>query len=204
VGFDPAGKFLLAADLGLDKILVYRFDAQAGKLAPNSPPSAPATEAGAGPRHFAFSPGGKFLYAINELSSTVGVYGYDAARGSLAAVQSIPTVPAGTGGNSAAEIAVHPSGKFVYASNRGHNSIAIFSVDAESGKLTAIGHEPTQGGSPRHFAIDPAGAYLIAANQDSGTLVVFKIDPATGKLAATGAKAEVPSPVCVVFAPPGK
>ena len=203
VGFDPAGKILLAADLGIDKIMMYRFDAAAGKLAPNAPPSAPAAEAGAGPRHFAFSPSGKFLYAVNELNSTVGVYAYDAARCSLTAVQSVSTV-AGGGGSSAAEVAVHPSGKFVYASNRGPNNIAIFTVDADTGKLTLAGHEPTQGGGPRHFAIDPTGAYLVAANQDSDNLVVFKIDAATGKLKATGVKASVPSPVCVLFMPAAK
>jgi 6-phosphogluconolactonase len=199
VGFDPAGKVLLAADLGADKIFTYRLDETSGKLSPGAQPSAPAATAGAGPRHFAFSPSGKFLYVINELNSTVGVYAYDAARGSMTVVQSIA---AGEGGGGA-EIAVHPTGKFVYASVRGPNHIAIFSADA-TGKLTAVGRESTQGNGPRHFAIDPSGKFLIAANQDSGNLVVFQIDPATGKLKATGAKATVSKAVCILFMPPAK
>jgi 6-phosphogluconolactonase len=201
VGFDPAGKIALAADLGADKIFVYQYDAVSGKLSVSSRValSASPPEAGAGPRHFAFSPSGKFLYEINELNSTVGVYSYDAASGALAAVQSVSTVAPGAKGGSAAEVAVHPSGKFVYASTRGTNTLAAYAVDPVSGKLTPVGFEPTQGGGPRHFAIDPTGAYLIVANQDAGNLVVFKIDPATGKLKATGGKAQVPQAVCVTF-----
>jgi len=200
VGFDPAGKVLLAADLGADKVFEYRLDEGTGRLSPGAQPFAPAATAGAGPRHLAFSPSGKFLYIINELNSTVGVYAYDASRGSLTVVQS---VAAGEGGGGA-EIAVHPSGKFVYASVRGPNHIAIFSADAATGKLTAVGRESSGGAGPRHFAIDPSGEFLIAANQDSDNLVVFRIDPATGKLKATGAKASVSKAVCVLFMPPAK
>jgi 6-phosphogluconolactonase len=203
VGFDPTGKVLLAADLGIDKVVAYGYDAATGRLAAD-PARAAQAEAGAGPRHFAFHPGGRFLYVINELNSTVAVYAYDAAKGATA-VQSVSTLPAGTGGgNAPAEIAVHPSGKFVYASNRGHNSLAIFAVDAATVKLSLVDNEPTQGAGPRHFAIDPSGTFLVAANQDSGNLVVFRIDPATGKLKGCGYKVEVPAAVCIVFAPATK
>ncbi len=203
VNLDAAGRFAFVADLGLDKIMVYRLDAAAGKLTPNNPPSA-AVASGAGPRHFAFHPGGRFAYVINELNSTVTAFAYDADRGALAIIQTVSTLPAGFSDvNYPAEIQVHPSGKFVYGSNRGHNSIAIFAVAADSGKLTPVGHEPTGGKNPRNFGIDPTGRFLLAANQDSDNVVVFRIDAATGKLKSTGHSAEVGKPVCVKFlAPP--
>lgn len=204
INLDAAGRFAFAADLGLDKVLVYRFDPAAGKLAPNDPPAAQVSP-GAGPRHFAFHPGGKFAYVINELSSTITAFSYDAAAGRLDTVQTVPTLPGavlarGMAGNSTAEVQVHPSGQFVYGSNRGHDSIAIFAVDQASGKLKTIGHESTQGKTPRNFGIDPSGRYLLAANQGTNNLVLFRIDAATGKLTATGSTATVGAPVCVKFA----
>ena len=200
IDLDPAGRFALAADLGLDKVLVYRFDSARGTLAPNDPPTA-AVAPGAGPRHIAFHPSGRFVYVISEMASTVTAFVYDAARGTLRQLQALSTLPADVRGESStAEIEVHPSGRFLYGSNRGHDSIAIFSV-AEDGTLKALGHQPTQGKTPRHFAIDPTGAYLLAANQGSDSIVVFRIDPSSGRLTPSGAPVTVPAPVCVKFVP---
>ncbi len=197
---DPEGNFIFVPDLGLDKIMIYRLDRTDGTLLPGEPPSA-ATAPGAGPRHLAFLPDSRFAYAIDELDSTVTVFRYLAARGSLQLVQSVSTLPRGFHGrNGPAEVAVHPSGKFLYGSNRGHDSIAIFAIDAASGKLRLIGHEPTQGKTPRNFSIDPSGKFLLAANQDSDNVVVFRIDPATGLLHPTGQSLAVPAPVCIVWA----
>ena len=196
---DAAERFAITADLGLDRLLVYRFDADHGAITPNAPAFARSAP-GAGPRHAAFHPDGRHLYVINELNSTVAAYDYDLERGTLSATQTLPTLPADFRGNSStAEIAVDPSGRFLYGSNRGHDSIAAFAIDAKSGRLSALGIEPTRGKTPRNFAIDPSGSFLLAANQDSNTVVVFRIDPQTGRLAPTGHSAEVPMPVCVVF-----
>lgn len=197
INLDAANRFAFVADLGLDKVMIYRFDAGKGTLAANDPPSA-STTPGAGPRHFAFHPRGHFAYTINELNSTVTAFGYDEARGALAEIQSVRTLPEGfQGENSTAEVQVSPDGKFLYGSNRGHDSIAAFAIDAETGKLRLIGHEPTQGKSPRNFAIDPTGTYLLAANQDTDNVVVFRIDAQSGKLQATGHSIKVAAPVCV-------
>lgn len=203
INLDAAGRFAVAADLGLDKLLVYRFDASKGTLTPNDPPST-SLDPGAGPRHFAFHPDGKHAYVINEMLLTVTALDYDADRGALTPTQTITTVPEGVTGDhlSTAEVQVHPSGKFLYGSNRGHHSIAAFSIDPKSGRLTSIGHQSTGGKTPRNFGIDPSGRYLLAANQDSGTVVVFAIDPKTGQLEPTGHSAEVPKPVCVKFLAP--
>ncbi len=199
INLDPAGRFAAAADLGLDKVLVYRFDASKGTLTANEPPSA-SVAPGAGPRHFAFHPSGKYAYLINELANTVTAFSYNAEQGTLKEIQTITTLPADFKDKSyTAEVVCHPSGKFLYCSNRGHDSLAIFTIDSETGKLTAVGHEPTQGKTPRNFAIDPTGTYVLAANQGSDTSVVFRIDPKTGKLTATDQKVEVPAPVCVRF-----
>jgi len=201
VVLDSANRFAFVADLGLDKVLIYQYDAAQGMLAPNDPPFA-SVPPGSGPRHFAFHPSGRTAYVINELASTVTAFRYDAAKGSLEPLQTISTLPADfTKTNSTAEIVVHPSGKFLYGSNRGHNSIAIFAIDPDTGMLTLIGHEPTQGKTPRNFAIDPAGAFLLAANQDSGTVVVFRIDPESGHLTAAGHTAAISMPVCVEMMP---
>jgi 6-phosphogluconolactonase len=197
---DAGNRFVMAADLGLDQVLVYKFDADKSTLTPNDPPFA-KLPAGSGPRHFAFHPDGKHAYVINESKSTMTAFNYDAAKGELTEIQTLSTLPADhKGGNSTAEVVVHPSGKFVYGSNRGHDSIAIFAVEAD-GKLKAVGHEPTQGKTPRNFNVDPTGNYLLAANQNSGTLVLFRIDQTTGLLKATGATVKVPGAVCVKFLP---
>jgi len=200
IDLDPANRFALAADLGLDKILVYRFDAAKATLVPNDPPSA-SVATGAGPRHIAFHPSGKFVYAINEMASTVTAFTYDGQRGTMSELQTVPTLPADfKDSSSTAEIEVHPSGKFLYGSNRGHDSIAAFAV-GDDGKLKPLGHQPTQGKTPRGFAIDPTGTWLVAANQGSDNLVVFRIDSATGELKPAGATAKVGAPVCVKFMP---
>ena len=198
---DAANRFALACDLGLDKVLVYKFDPARGTLTPNDPVFG-SLKPGAGPRHLAFGPREKFAYVINELDSTMTVFRYDAKRGALKEVQTLSTVPEDfKGNNSCAEVAVHPNGKFLYGSNRGHNSIVIFSLDQSSGKMKQVGHQSTQGKTPRNFAIDPTGRFLLAANQDSHDVFVFRVDDKTGALTPTGEKVEVGSPVCVQFVP---
>ncbi|HEV2492035.1 MAG TPA: lactonase family protein [Terriglobia bacterium] len=195
----PDNRFALTADLGLDHLLVYRFNPAKGTLAPNDPPFA-QVDPGAGPRHFAFTPNGRFVDVVSEMGSSVTAFSYDAASGVLHKLQTLSMLPKGfKGENDGAEIYVHPNGKFVYASNRGRDSIAVFAIDAAKGTLTPVEDVPTQGKTPRHFAIDPTGSYLFAENQDSDTIVVFRIDPATGRLTATGHEVHVPSPVCLTF-----
>jgi 6-phosphogluconolactonase len=199
---DAANHFAFTPDLGLDKIMIYRFDMAGGRLSPNEP-AFTTLPPGSGPRHFAFHPGGRYAYVINELKSTVTAFAYNASRGTLQAIQTLSTLPDDFGGKStAAEIQVHPSGKFLYGSNRGHDSIAAFAIDPDTGKLRSLGREPTQGKTPRNFAIDPTGAFLIAANQDSGNLVAFRIDAKTGLLKATGNTISVSCPVCVKMMKP--
>jgi 6-phosphogluconolactonase len=203
INLDRANRFAVAADLGLDKVLVYRFDAARGSLTANDPPSA-SVKPGAGPRHFAFHPSGKFAYVINEIQVTVTAFAYDAERGELKELQTISTLPEGTSVKpqySTAEVQVHPSGTFLYGSNRGHDSIAVFAIDGEKGTLAQVQVEPTRGKTPRNFAIDPTGRYLLAENQSSDTIAVFAIDQKTGKLSATGQIIEVPAPVCIRFVP---
>lgn len=194
----PDNRFAFAADLGLDKILVYKLDPAKGTLAANEPPFA-KTPAGGGPRHFAFHPSGRFAYNCNEIQSSVTAYSYDAAKGELTELQTISTLPEMTSGNSTAEIRVHPSGKFAYCSNRGHDSLAIFAIDEKTGKLTARGHQKTLGRTPRNFGIDPTGAFIIACNQATDNVAVFKVDQQTGQLAQVGDLVNVPAPVCVKF-----
>lgn len=197
----PDNRFALTADLGLDKVLAYQLDAAAAKLATNNPPFA-TVASGAGPRHLAFSTDGRFVYVINEMKLTVTAFAYDVKTAAMTEIQTISTLPAGyssTDKDSCAEIAVHPGGTFLYGSNRGHNSIAVFAVDVKSGKLTLVQNESTQGKTPRHFAIDPSGKWLLAENQSSDSVVVFGIDAATGKLKPTGQTLSVGSPVCAVF-----
>jgi 6-phosphogluconolactonase len=201
INLDRANRYAFAADLGLDRILVYRFDPARGTLAPHEPPSI-AIAPGSGPRHFALHPGGRFAYVINEITLTVTAMEYDAGKGVLKEIQTVSTLPEGAAKNgSTAELQVHPSGKFLYGSNRGHDSIAIFAIDAATGRLTPAGHQPTGGKTPRNFGIDPTGSYLLAANQDSDTITVFRIDPQTGRLTPTGQTLEAPRPVCVKFMP---
>ena len=197
---DAANRFAFVPDLGLDRVMIYRFDAAAHSLAPIDPPPYAAVKPGAGPRHFAFHPNGRFAYVINELDSTITAFSYDAARGRLTELQTVPTLPTEfKGQSSTAEIAVHPNGRFLYGSNRGHDSLAVFAIDSATGKLTFVQHEPTQGKTPRNFALDPTGAFLLAANQGSDNVVVFRIDAGSGKLSPTGKTIEVGAPVCVTF-----
>ncbi len=202
VNFDPTGKLVIAADLGLDKLLVYRLDLTTGKLAPHQPAWV-KVDPGAGPRHVAFHPTGRFAYVINELASTITAFTYQADAGRLEAVQTISTLPEGfTGNNTTAEVQVHPSGRFLYGSNRGHDSLAIFAIDPATGKLTLKGHASTQGKTPRNFGIDPTGQYLVAANQDSDNVVLLRIDAQTGQLTPAGQQIQVSMPVCVKFLRP--
>jgi 6-phosphogluconolactonase len=198
IKLSPDEKFAVAADLGLDQLFVYRFDPAAGKLTPNEPPSV-KLKAAAGPRHFAFHPNKRVLYSINELASTVSAFEWNGDRGTLTEFQTLSSLPSGfSGNNSTAEIVVHPNGRFVYGSNRGHDSIAVFSAD-NKGTLTLVDHTSTQGQVPRNFALDPTGKYLFAANQRTDNIVVFRVDQKTGKLTPTGTTVEVGSPVCVRF-----
>ncbi|MEO6808900.1 MAG: lactonase family protein [Isosphaeraceae bacterium] len=204
INLDAANRFAFVADLGLDKVFVYRFDPKAGTLTPNDPPFAKVAP-GSGPRHFAFHPDGRHAYLINEMKSTVTVFNYDPEQGVLTETQTISTLPEGFDGVSwTAEVQVHPSGKFLYGSNRGHDSIAVFAIDPQSGKLSTVAHEPTLGKNPRHFGIDPSGRTLLAANQDSDNIVVFRINPETGRLQPTGQQVEIPKPVCVKMIPINK
>lgn len=198
---DPAGRYVLAADLGADKLFVYRFNPVTGGLEPNEPPALTATP-GAGPRHFTFHPSGRFVYANNELASTVTAMTYAPDRGILRVLQTESTLPDGfEGENTTAQVCVHPSGRFLYVSNRGHDSIAIFGIDAATGRLKPAGHAATRGKTPRNFNIDPSGRWLLAANQQSDSLAVFRIDPANGRLEPAALIEGVPTPVCVLFAP---
>ena len=201
VTLDATGRFAIVPDLGIDQLRIYRLAAEGVRLEPNDPPFA-ATAPGAGPRHFAFHPNGKFGWSINELDSTVTAFAWDAAAGRLTAAGVFSTLPEGcTNRNTTAEIVLHPSGRFLYGSNRGHDSIAVFAVDAGKGTLTPLQHQPTGGKSPRNFTLDPTGRFLLAANQDSGNILVFRIDPDTGRLAPAGSEIKVPMPVCVLFGP---
>jgi 6-phosphogluconolactonase len=201
INLSADNRFAIAADLGLDELLVYRFDAERGTLQANDPPFAKVNP-GAGPRHFAFHPSGRFAYVISEMQSTVTAFAYDATRGTLRQLQTLSTLPEGFAGqNDDAEVRVHASGKFLYGSNRGHDSIALFTIDPERGTLTPAGHTSTQGKTPRNFNLDPTGTYLFAANQDTDNVVIFRVDPGTGHLTPTGQVLSVPSPVCVRFVP---
>jgi 6-phosphogluconolactonase len=197
ITLDPANRYAFVADLGLDKIMVYRFDLDHGKLRPHDRPWV-QVQAGAGPRHFAFHPSGRYAYLINELDSTLTAFAYDATRGMLQELQTLSALPAGYEGTSyCADVHVSPSGQFLYGSNRGHDSIVVLRIDRGTGQLTYAGHEPTGGKNPRNFAIDPSGTFLFAANQDSDTIVAFRIDQRTGQLTPTGQVTRVSMPVCV-------
>lgn len=202
VTLDPENKFAFVCDLGLDKIMSYRFDPKGGKLTANDPAFA-ASKPGAGPRHMAFRPDGRFAYVINELNSTVTAYAYDPQRGVLTEVQTVSSLPENfEGANTCAEIDVHPSGKYLYASNRGHDSVALFAIDPSDGKLTFVTAQPTGGKTPRHFGIDPSGEHLAIANQNSDSLLLCRVESGDGRLQPSGALAEAPSPSCIVFLPP--
>ena len=202
VVLSPDNKFVLSADLGLDKVFVYRIDPAKGSLTLNNPPSA-TVKPGSGPRHLAFHPNGKLVYVINEIASTMTAFAYQAAAGTLNEIQTVSTLPADfTGRSSTAEVEVGRSGRFVYGSNRGHDSIAVFAVDAKTGRLTLVETVPAQGKTPRNFALDPTGAYLFAANQNTDNIVQFRVDPKTGRLVPSGeVVSDIGAPVCVLFVP---
>lgn len=198
INLDPTNRYAFVADLGIDKVMAYQLDLVNGKLSPHT---APWTEiaAGVGPRHLTFHPNGKYAYLITEMGSTIIAFAYDAAQGTLTALQTVLALPEDFDGHSTcADIHIGPSGKFLYGSNRGHDSIVIYAIDAATGLIAYIGHTPTQGKTPRNFAIDPTGTYLFAAHQDSDTIVAFRIDPETGRLTPTGNITQVPKPVCVL------
>jgi 6-phosphogluconolactonase len=200
INTSPDNRFVIATDLGLDKILVYRFDANKSILTPNIPPLF-KVPAGAGARHLVFHPGGRFAYLIEEVASSIMALEWDSGRGILTPIQTIRTLPADfRGENATAEVLIHPSGRFLYGSNRGHDSIAIFAVDTATGRLTSSGYVSTEGRRPRSFAIDPTGNYLFAANVESGNIVEFRIDRQTGNLTRTGVVLRVPYPASVQFA----
>ena len=202
INVDKGGQFAFAADLGLDQVLVYKLNAAHGTLETDDHQGPAKVAPGSGPRHFAFHPSGKFAYVINELANTVVAFEYNPHHGALTEIQSISTLPKDfTGTSYCAEVVVHPSGKFLYGSNRGHNSIAVFAIDEKTGKLTATSHQGEGIKTPRGFAVEPTGKYLLVGNQDGASVIVFAIDSKTGSLTPTGSKIEVGSPVCVRFWP---
>lgn len=200
IDLTPDEHFAFVDDLGLDEVLVYKFDASTGSLTPNDPPFE-KIDAGSGPRHLALHPNGKFAYVLGEIKGTVTVFSADLVTGTLQSLQTISTLPKDfNGAIEDAEIEVHPSGKFLYASNRGDaNSIAVYAIDATKGTLTSVEYISTQGKTPGNFEIDPTGTLLFAANEESDNIVIFRIDQKTGRLTPTGKVLEVPSPVCVKF-----
>jgi 6-phosphogluconolactonase len=201
VVLSPDNRFVFVPDLGLDQIRSYRLDAATATLTPNDPPFV-TVKPGSGPRHFAFAPNGKFAYSIHEMGSMVTAWSYTPASGKLTEVQTISSLPSDFHGeDNSAEIEVSPSGKFLYASNRGHDSIAVFAIEPGKGSLTLVENVSTQGKMPRNFKIDPTGRLLFAANQNTNNIVLFKIDPQSGRLTPAGQQLEVQSPVCVLFVP---
>jgi 6-phosphogluconolactonase len=202
VTMDPGNRFALVCDLGLDRIVTYELDGKVGKLTPANPPFT-AVKPGSGPRHLVFRPDGRFAYVINELTSTVTAFAYDPKTGALKELQTISTLPAYFDGpNTGAEIGVHPSGKFLYASNRGHNSVVLFEIEKDKGTLTYVEEQGTGGNKPRHFGIEPGAKHLAIANQASDTVLACRIDAGNGRLKPSGVFASVASPVCVKFLPP--
>jgi 6-phosphogluconolactonase len=197
----PDNRFALVADLGLDQVFVYRFNDKDGSLMPNDPPFA-TVKPGAGPRHVKFHPNGKWVYVINEMGGTVTGFKWNAAKGSLAEFQTIATLPENfRGTNTCAELVVHPNGRFLYASNRGHDSLAVFAIDQKSGKLTLVERVPSQGKWPRNFEFDPTGKWILCSNHNSDNAVVFSVDETTGKLTPAGQPVTVPFPFCERFLP---
>lgn len=201
INLDPSQRFALVCDLGLDEVLIYRLDASEARLVPNEHQPAAKLPAGSGPRHLAFHPSGAYAYVINELGSTMTSFAYNAERGTLTELQTISTLPAGFAGeNACADVHVHPNGRFLYGSNRFHDSIVIYAIDERSGKLSLIGHESTRGKTPRNFMIDSSGTLMLVANQDSDDIFAFRIDPDSGRITLLDKVAEVPTPVCLVRA----
>jgi 6-phosphogluconolactonase len=208
IGVSPDNHYVVVSDLGMDKVQIFRFDAETGKLSPPDPPFATVYPAG-GPRHFAFDPAGKFGYQLSEMSGIVDVYAWDPSKGALTGVQRAHTVPHDFfGGNHSGELEIHPNGKFLYESNRrtqsefvrGPESIGVFAIDPANGMLSPVEQVDSGGIMPRNFKIDPTGAYLLSANQLTNNIVLFKIDVATGRLSRTGKEIKVDTPVCIQFA----
>ncbi|HVB96429.1 MAG TPA: lactonase family protein [Chloroflexota bacterium] len=197
INVDPSNRYALVPDLGMDKVMVYRLDLDNGKLVPNDVPWATLAP-GSGPRHLDFHPNHRWVYVINEIASTVTVFEYVGSLGTLREIQTVPTLPSDFSGSSTcADVHVHPSGKFVYGSNRGHDSIAIFAIDEATGRMTSLGHEPTGGKTPRNFALNSEGTFLWAANQGTDNIVHYRIDQTSGKLTPTGQITASPTPVCL-------
>jgi len=202
VNFDRSNRFAFVCDKGIDKVMIYRLDHGQGKLIPNDPPFA-AVRAGSAPRHLAVHPTRPYVFIIDEISSTLISFNLDEETGALSEIQTVSTLPPDySGQNSTADIRIHPNGKFVYGSNRGHNSLAIFAIDEHSGRLTPLGHESTRGEIPRNFNFDPSGKLLLVANQNTHNVVAFAVDAASGALTPTGAQTSVPSPVCIQYLAP--
>jgi 6-phosphogluconolactonase len=201
--FSPDNRFAFVADLGLDRVFSYRIDPAHGTFRPNDPAFVTITP-GAGPRHCRFSNDGRQFYVLGEIDGSITACAYDAARGVAVPIQHISTLPAGfkvTDPDRAAEIRVHPNGNFIYASNRGHDSLAVFARNPADGRLTLVEIVPCGGAHPRNFALSSDGSWLVCANRDSNNLAVFRVDPATGRLTATGQSVTVPQAVCVLFVP---
>jgi 6-phosphogluconolactonase len=196
---DATNRFVLVADLGLDKLFVYKFDVTNGSVTPNEPPFV-TVKPGSGPRHVVFHRNGRWVYLITEMGSTIIQYDWDAKLGRLKELQTVSTLPADFHGVSAcSEITIHPNGKFLYASNRGHDSIAVFAINDQSGQLTAVQHVPSGGQTPRNFDLDPSGRWMIVTNHGNNVAQVLRIDPATGKLTPVGSPVGMPSPFCPRF-----
>ena len=200
VGTDPANRFLFVPDLGSDRIVIYEMDLSAGKLKTHGHGSCPA---GSGPRHFVFHPNGRFAYVVNELGISVTAFAYDAAVGTLTPIQTIDSLPAELRElpSTGAEICIHPSGEFLYASTRGHDSVSAFRINPESGRLTFVEREPIRGVHPRSINLDQSGKWLLAAGRDSNTIAVFRIDPKTGGLVFNEKIVNSPAPICIQFQP---
>jgi 6-phosphogluconolactonase len=202
INLDNNNRFAVVADLGIDKVMIYQFDDKTGKLTPNSAQPFFQTKAGAGPRHFTFHQNGKFAFVINELTSSITSFAFDENRGTLSELQTISTLPDNfNGANTCADIHISPNGKFLYGTNRGHDSLAVYQIDEKTGKLNFVEHASTSGKTPRNFTISPNGKFLLAANQNSDSIIVFKIDEKTGKLKQTKNKATVSMPVCLQLIP---
>ena len=204
INLDAKNRFAIVCDLGVDKVFIYEFDKKSGKLTLNAAQNFYQTKPGAGPRHFAFHKNEKFAFLINELDSTISALTFDEKRGTLTEIQTVTTLPENykdADKNTCADLHISPNGKFLYGSNRGHDSIAAFKIDEKTGKLEYVEHTSTGGKTPRNFTISPNGKFLLAANQNSDSVVVFRIDEESGKLTPTGFTAKIPSPVCLQLIP---
>ncbi len=200
VEIDNDNAYVFVPDLGLDRVVIYAFDSRRGKLTPNPHQPWIATRPGAGPRQLVMHPNGRFAYLINELDSTMTAYAYDAAKGMLAELQTLPTLPQDfTGKSTCAEVQITPDGAFLYGSNRGHDSLAIYRLDPATGLMSVVGHDSTGGKIPRNFEVHPGGRFIAAANQDSDNVVLLRLDPATGRMTRTGHVADAGTPICVRF-----